>query len=122
LSGLTANTKYHFRCVARNLFATKTEGNDQTFTTTQTGDPVAIGEILYSNLQLACDAAVDQDKILISEGVISGPVTIDSSNITMFLEGGWRCDFSYKTGNKSVVQGPFTIKNGSISVDGITIK
>ncbi len=122
LSGLTANTKYHFRCVARNLFATKTEGNDQTFTTTQTGDPVAIGEILYSNLQLACDAAVDQDKILISEGVISGPVTIDSSNITMFLEGGWSCDFSCRTGVISVVQGPFTIKNGSVSVDGIAIK
>ncbi|MCK5681118.1 hypothetical protein KAI46_09960, partial [bacterium] len=90
--------------------------------TFQTGGPVAIGAILYSSLQLACDAAVDQDKILISEGVISGPVIVDSSNITMFLEGGWSCDFSPRTGGISVVQGPFTIKNGSISVDEITIK
>ena len=43
-------------------------------------------------------------------------------DVTVVFSGGYDCDFSGRTGRKSVLDGSLTIKKGVVEIDGLLIK
>ncbi len=130
ISGLAEDTVYYYQCVAENAVDT-TSSWTSVFKTGTEGSaynghfPVAIGGGQeYLTLQEACDAALDNDIILLWEGVYTGDldVLLGDSTHAILIQGGWNGDFSERAGDCSTIQGMITISLGEVTLDGICIQ
>ena len=54
--------------------------------------------------------------------MIARPAPHYFGDVTVVFSGGYDCDFSGKTGRKSVLDGSLTIKKRVVEIDGLLIK
>jgi hypothetical protein len=81
---------------------------------------IAVGGAGYSTLQAAMDHAVEDDTIMMQALDFDEEVTTTSTaNLTM--KGGYGCDFS-STPIQTVIKRSLTVQEGSIILDGISIR
>ncbi len=131
ISGLSASTTYHFRMFAQHeQGGTIAYGSGLTFTTAPAGStcekqwPVKIyGDTEYQTVQDGVDWAVDGNYVMLRGGYThTGDVTTTGLTGTIVLEGGWNCDFGVRAAGVSVIDGIFTITDGTVIMDEVTIK
>jgi trimeric autotransporter adhesin len=104
VSGLTANTSYHFRVVASNAAGT-TMGSDRTFTTlTATGPPVVITNAATS--------------VTTSSGTLNGSLDPHGLTTTVFFQYGTTTNYGSATAMQS--QTGNTYRNITANISGLT--
>ena len=128
LAGLAESAEYHYRVVAQNSEGTASYGADRTFSTGAVGSSCAFHSPLmvdggpeYESFADALEYVPFGGAILIGPTAVAEDVDIDVPDISFRLEGGWNCDFGSRTGTSSTIRGSFTIKEGSVEVDGLTV-
>jgi hypothetical protein len=75
----------------------------------------------FSSLQQACAAAENNDVIQMQATAYDGAQTFDNYGLSVTLKGGYNATYSDNAG-QTVVGSPFSVKNGTIIVENITIK
>jgi len=74
----------------------------------------------FSSLQQACAVAENNDVIQMQATTYDGAPTLDIYGLSVTLKGGYNATYSNNSG-QTVVGSPFTVNNGTIIVDNITI-
>jgi hypothetical protein len=74
----------------------------------------------FNSLQQACAAAENNDVIQMQATTYDGAQTFDIYGLSVTLKGGYNATYSNNAG-ETVVGRPFTVKNGTIIVDNLTI-
>jgi len=74
----------------------------------------------YSTLQYAYDVALDGDTIQ-SQAVVVGSDLNFNQNISVTIKGGYDCDYSTND-QQSIVNGPITVRNGTVTIENVIIK
>jgi hypothetical protein len=82
--------------------------------------PVKVNTAYFNTVQDAYNAAANGSTVQISGQVFTEDVSL-TRNITTIFSGGYDCEFAITTGY-STVDGSFTIKDGSVTVEGLIIK
>ena len=82
--------------------------------------PVRRGSISYSTLQDAYDEALDGDTIQ-SQAVVVGTDLNLNRNVSVTIKGGYDCDYSTND-QKSKVNGPVTIRSGTVTIENVIIQ
>ena len=82
--------------------------------------PVRRGSISYSTLQDAYDEALDGDTIQ-SLAVVVGTDLNLNRNVSVTIKGGYDCDYSTND-QKSKVNGPVTIRSGTVTIENVIIQ
>ncbi|MEJ2684772.1 MAG: fibronectin type III domain-containing protein [Candidatus Sulfobium sp.] len=122
LAGLSPNYTYHYRIVASSSAGTS-YGSDMTFTTTSSGSglvrKVSDGTT-YSTIQGAYSQCSSDDILEMQASTFIEDLDF-SSNISVFLEGGYDSSFTSQTGF-TIVQGTMTITAGKIRVENLIIE
>jgi hypothetical protein len=80
-----------------------------------------IGTIGYPSLNLAYAAAVSGATIRTLDADLEEVLNM-AAGTSIILEGGYKADFSGKSGTPTILKGPLTVGTGSLTVEGITIK
>jgi subtilisin family serine protease len=126
VSGLKANTTYHFRIMATNSAGTS-YGADKPFTTAAAGVVYVESNGLcgektpcYPTIQEGINAADDAVTIKIAEGTYSETLALSQSK-DLILQGGWDSSFSTQTSNKTFIKAP-KAPQGSLTMQMVTIK
>ena len=74
----------------------------------------------FTDVQSACDKAINYDKIEAHALVFDGGLTL-SNDASLTLEGGYICDYSTNS-MFSTIHGPLTIGGGSLTLDRVVIQ
>lgn len=74
----------------------------------------------FSYLQQACAAAENNDVIQMQAMTYDGAQTFDNFGLSVTLKGGYNATYSNNAG-QTVVGSPFTVENGTIIVENVTI-
>ncbi|NVN92200.1 MAG: hypothetical protein HXX11_16580, partial [Desulfuromonadales bacterium] len=75
----------------------------------------------FSSLQLACAAAENNDVIQMQVTTYDGAQIFDRNGFSVTLKGGYNATYSNNAG-QTVVGSPFTVMNGTLIVENITVK
>jgi hypothetical protein len=117
VTGLTANTLYHFRLSCTNLAGT-TNGSDATFTTTSTPPPSCIHTADYGTPALAVTATpVDGCLIVDANYTLTSSLTINKSMQLLCQTTGT----GFNAPNGGAFGGLIRINNGTTGVDEVTV-
>jgi len=85
------------------------------------GPLVKVNNQNYYLLQNAYDNLADGDTMKVVASIFAESLVFDRE-VAAVVSGGYNCDFSGRTGMKSVLDGSLMVKKGVVEIDGLLIK
>ena len=81
-----------------------------------------VGSVGYASLAAAYAAAESGSVIFVLDSLLPDIGLILNQGKSIFVKGGYQNDYSGKSGLPTLLKGPFSIRSGKLTVEGLAVQ